>query len=126
MTVIGAIRGAAPAAGPSLTELQWSTAILIGALLLGALVIAWVARWRRRGRGAGLNPSDQLAEFRNLYLEGAISKEEFERLRAVLGPQIRGTAGRSEKADNPPAPPAPPPSANGPGAPPPANGVQPG
>jgi len=61
--------------------------LLAGALLLGALVIALVSRWRRAGADR-LTPGEQLSRFRSLYEEGAISREEFERLRGLLGGQL--------------------------------------
>jgi hypothetical protein len=70
-------------------DLRTTSLILVGALLLCALVIALTARWRKRLNDEQLSASDQLAEFRSLYLQGAISKEEFERLRAVLGGEMR-------------------------------------
>ncbi|MFM7149311.1 MAG: SHOCT domain-containing protein [Gemmataceae bacterium] len=62
---------------------------LVGALLAGALVIAWIRRWQKSDRPLGPNASDQLAEFRSLYEQGAISEEEFKRLRAILGEELR-------------------------------------
>jgi hypothetical protein len=70
-------------------DLKLTTLTLIGALLVGAVVVALTARWRKRLVSSELSPSDQLAEFRSLYLEGAISKEEFEQLRAILGEELR-------------------------------------
>src|SRR4051812_18530538 len=62
---------------------------LAGALLAGAAVLALINRWRRRAGPDRLTPGDQLAQFRSLYERGAISQEEFERLRALLGGQLR-------------------------------------
>jgi hypothetical protein len=63
---------------------------LVGALLVGAVTIALVNRWRRQASGPERSdPSQQLAHFRTLYEQGSISQEEFERLRAVLGGQLR-------------------------------------
>jgi len=70
-------------------DLRTTSLVLVGALLLCAVVIALTARWRKRLKDDQLSASDQLAEFRSLYLQGAISKEEFERLRAVLGGEMR-------------------------------------
>src|SRR5437763_900613 len=90
---------------------------LAGALLLGAAVIALVGRWRRRAEPDSPGPSEQLAHFRSLYERGTISQEEFDRLRALLGGQLRESldvpppatrpAG-PEKPDSPPGGPAPP------------------
>jgi hypothetical protein len=74
---------------------------LAGALLVGAALIALIGRWRRRAEPDSPGPSEQLAHFRSLYERGLLSQEEFERLRALLGGQLR------ESLDVPP-PPAPP------------------
>src|SRR5262249_35813579 len=63
--------------------------VLVGILLLGALIIATVQRWRQLNSRGSLSPSDQLAQFRSLYEEGALSEEEFQRLRTLLGGRIR-------------------------------------
>jgi len=96
---------------------------LVGALLLGAALIAGINRWLRGRGGPGrLSANDQLAQYRSLYRKGAISQEEFERLRSLLGGQVREEvstlarkpAEREVKAsgepesrgpDNPPRPP---------------------
>ena len=70
---------------------------LAGALLVAAAVIEVVRRWLKRG-DRPQTPSDQLAHYRTLYRQGAISQEEFDSLRAVLGGEI-------EKAVRRPAPP---------------------
>jgi hypothetical protein len=58
---------------------------LAGALLLGAAIIALISRWRKRSDLGLPSPTQQLSEFRVLYEKGEISKEEFERLRSLLG-----------------------------------------
>jgi hypothetical protein len=63
--------------------------LLAGVLLLGAVVIAWAGRWHRRSGPQATDPNEQLAQFRSLYQQGALSREEFERLRTLLGGQIR-------------------------------------
>ena len=120
---------------PVLLALDFSILIpgvcLAGALLVGALVLALVRRWRVGGEGQGPDASDQLAHFRTLYEQGAISEEEYKRLRAVLGVELR------QMIDLPPrpAPPGPvPPEAEprgpdgekpGDAAPPPSNDLRP-
>jgi hypothetical protein len=77
---------------------------LAGALLVGAVIVGVVSRWRRLTRGPTCSPSDQLAHFRSLYERGAISEEEFNRLRAVLGGELRRTLNvPANQPDNPPA-----------------------
>ncbi|HZV03483.1 MAG TPA: SHOCT domain-containing protein [Gemmataceae bacterium] len=106
-------------------QLLWTSLCLVAALLVAAVVIACVNRWRRqRDAQEDLSPNAQLAQFRSLYEKGTISQEEFERLRALLAARMRESLGvpTPEKAvdsriqsepnrANPPAselPPAPP------------------
>jgi hypothetical protein len=65
--------------------------VYLGAsLLVMAAVIALVGRWRRRtSASVAVDVSDQLAQFRSLYERGEISQQEYERLRALLGGQLR-------------------------------------
>jgi len=81
---------------------------LAAALLVGALVIALVSRWRRRSEAKDdLSPSAQLAQFRSLYEAGTISQEEFDRLRTLLSEQMRRTLGVPAPAPEAPAKPPP-------------------
>jgi hypothetical protein len=96
---------------------------LIGALLLGAIIIAVASRWRRRSGQEGLSPGEQLAHFRSLYEEGTISAAEFARLRALLtGPVHEAAGGKKPSSATSPEPGSPPPSN---GQPPPEDGIQP-
>jgi hypothetical protein len=94
-------------------------------LLTAAVILALLQRWRRRSADDRLSPADQLAQFRSLYEQGLLSQEEFERLRNLLGGEIRrelGVPAAVPKA-GPVAPQngiTPPPSNDGP--PPPAGG----
>ncbi len=67
---------------------------LAAALLVGAVLLALLNKWRRgRNTPEDLSPSAQLAQFRSLYEAGTISQEEFERLRNLLGGQMRQSFG---------------------------------
>jgi hypothetical protein len=96
--------------GWALGLLAFNTPILLtglylaGALLLAALLIALVSRWRRRGEPSPLTPSQQLAQFRSLYERGGLSQEEFNRLHALLGSELRQEV---KLPAQPPAPRAP-------------------
>lgn len=95
---------------------------LVGALLVAALVVALVNRWRRqRDAEEDVSPNAQLAQYRSLYEAGAISAEEFERLRAVLSAQLRESMGanpaKGPTGETPVSPPQPSP-------PPPETGIQ--
>jgi hypothetical protein len=64
--------------------LLWATLILVALLLLGALIIWQVDKWRKRVPQLGPNAGDQLSHFRKLYEQGDISAEEFARIRNLL------------------------------------------
>jgi hypothetical protein len=86
--VLGDADGPAPEAAQR--SLLWITALaVIGAILLGAAVLAWVDRWRKRTDQDRLSANDQMAHFRQLYERGEISPEEFTRIRALLGERIK-------------------------------------
>jgi hypothetical protein len=97
-----------------------------------------VDRWRKRNARLSPAPADQLSQFRSLYERGEMSREEFERVKALLAGQLRqdlnvpappraeGAAppGAITAAPPPPPPPReglsePPASAGGPAEPPP-------
>lgn len=105
-----------PAGGPSLLDprLLWATISLVAILLLGALVLAWFDRLRKRADPSVLTPGDQLAAFRLSYERGELSQEEYERIRARLGPKLR------EQLDLPAAPTRRDKPGGSPGEPPPA------
>jgi hypothetical protein len=78
-------------AGNSLAALPpWNPQLIVagsalaGALLLAAVVIWLVDRWRRKKPEYRLGPNEQLAQFRKLYEQGDISAEEFARIRDLL------------------------------------------
>jgi hypothetical protein len=87
-----------PKPAPSLLDPQllWATLGLVATLLLGALVFAWIDRWRKRPDRSAVTPADQLAAFRLSYERGELSQEEYERIRATLAPRIK------EQLDLPP------------------------
>ena len=80
-----------PARSPSLLDPQllWAMVALVATLLLGALIFAWLDRWRRRGNRNTLTPIDQLTSFRQSYDRGELSQEEYERIRTKLAPKVR-------------------------------------
>ncbi len=84
-------------------QLLWTSLILVAVLLVAAVVVAWINRWRRqRDAQEDLSPNVQLAQFRALYERGTISQEEFERLRTLLGARMRESLGvpAQEKAES--------------------------
>lgn len=89
----------------------WTSLALVGALLLGAIVIAALDRWRKRTQEERVSAGDQLSHFRSLYDRGEISREEFDRIRTRLGGKMR----QEFQLPQPPAPPAAPPRGPDPG-----------
>jgi hypothetical protein len=99
-------------------RLLWATLALAGAVLVGAAIITLLDRWRKRaGQIEECTANDQLAQFRLLYEQGALSKEEFERIRATLTERLREEMDVPAEAPPAAAPPVVPPPA---GAQPPA------
>jgi hypothetical protein len=94
-------------------RLLWTTVALVAVILLGALIIALVDRWRKRPVQERPTSDDQLAEFRSLYEQGVMSREEFDRVRAMLGERIRRELElpTSPPPANSPPPESPPPPA---------------
>lgn len=84
-------------------SILWTGAYLAGALLVGALVMELFRRYFRAERNDRLSDSEQLTQYRKLYEQGAISEEEFNRLRAVLGGELLRAA-RKPAPDKPAAP----------------------
>lgn len=89
-------------------RLLWAGLGLVGLILLGALVIVLLDRWRKRGEPPPLTANEQLAQFRELYERGELSQEEFDRIRARLTPHLRSELGGQPPPASGPLPPGPP------------------
>ena len=95
-------------------DLVWATLGLVAAILAGITILLWVKRWRNRVADQ-TDPETELANYRDLFENGLLSAEEWERIRARLeGKKLHGTP------QEPPANGAPKP---GPTNPPPDQGV---
>jgi hypothetical protein len=70
-------------------HLIWPALALIGALLLGAAVIYCVDRWRKKADLAQASGEDEMTRYRALYECGELSKEEYDRLKALLSGRLR-------------------------------------
>jgi hypothetical protein len=88
--------------GPSLLDprVLGLTALLAGTILVGAVIISWVDRWRKR-QMADDQPVEQLTHFRSLYESGELTKAEYDRIRSQVAERVRG-----EPGPTPPTPPA--------------------
>src|SRR5437016_2203647 len=85
------VANARPPVGP---RVWWDSRFLLAAaglvalILAGALVIAWLERWRKRSVSDAPDLGDELAQFRELYERGELSQAEFERIRGKLTGQL--------------------------------------
>lgn len=70
-------------------RLVGATVALVGIILLGALLLVLLNRWRKRIPEDRLSANAQLAQFRQLYEQGGMSQEEFEKVRAHLVKQAQ-------------------------------------
>lgn len=86
-------------------RLIWSAAGFVGVCLLGALLIAWLDRWRKRLAEEKPTPHDQLTSFRALYEQGELSQEEYDRIKARLTSRLRPETQAPAPPVNPPPPP---------------------
>jgi hypothetical protein len=105
-----------------LGELRPLWIALVGAILLGALVLYFVDRWRKRSMMERSFSGEQLSHFRVLYEQGELNREEYERIRTRLGSRLRQEMDLPAK---PPAEASPPPSPGEPPASPPETGIRP-
>ncbi len=78
----------APRAGLWDARLLWAGVALVAALVVGAVVIYLLDRWRRQPDVSTWDPNDELARFRQLYEAGELSQAEFDRIKARLTPHL--------------------------------------
>jgi hypothetical protein len=96
-------------------EVIWGTAGLALALLLGALVIWLVDRWRKRATSTSSNSAEELTEFRGMLERGEITDEEYAKLRTRVSGRMKQPAPAPTAAPGQAAaPPAEPPPQNPP------------
>ena len=74
---------------------------LVGVLLAGAVVIALVRR-RLRLDAARPDAGNELARYRSLYEQGAISEKEYHSLRVLLGGELKRSVVEGAKAPKAP------------------------
>jgi hypothetical protein len=70
---------------------------LLAVLAACAVLLWWANRWRRQAAEPPESAGDQLSRFRQLYDQGELSREEFERIRGLLDRR------RRQDQDVPPA-----------------------
>ncbi|HEV3144968.1 MAG TPA: SHOCT domain-containing protein [Gemmataceae bacterium] len=92
--LLGAEKGALDYFDP---KLMLAGGMLAGSLLLFAIIVLLVKRWRKKQEIVMPSASEQLESYRQLFDEGDLTKEEFERIRGRLLERIRKETGLVEK-----------------------------
>lgn len=69
-------------------EVIWGTAGLAVALLVGAIVIWFVDRWRKRAVQLR-NSAEELTDYRAMYERGEITEEEYAKLRTRVSGRVK-------------------------------------
>jgi hypothetical protein len=70
-------------------EIIWATAGIAGALILGAVVVLLVDRWRKKGLADSGPSVDELTEYRRMFDAGEITEEEYKKLRRQLAERVK-------------------------------------
>src|SRR5687768_3769671 len=105
------------------TEFYLALGVLAGVLLVGAVVLHFVDRWRKRQSDAAdarRESTLDLTTYREMYEDGEITQSEYERIRNKIAAKMKQEVGLAERP-----PPAPPPQPPKPEELPPADGSQP-
>lgn len=84
--------------------------ILAGIMLLGALAVALLDKWRKRQVDPARRSTIELTNFREMLENGEITGSEYERIRNKMATQMRAEVGlkKPEGESKPAEPPAPP------------------
>jgi hypothetical protein len=89
-------------------EIIWASAALAGALLVGAVVIYLVDKWRKRAAMADREAGLELTDFRAMFERGEITEAEYNKLRLKVAGRVKNAAAAAPPAAGPAAPPHPP------------------
>ncbi len=90
------------------TEFIVGTVSLIVVLLSGAVVIWYLDRWRKQRERAGVESTESLSHFRELFENGEITEGEYKRIRGKVSSQMRkevGLPSPAPAAESPALPP---------------------
>jgi hypothetical protein len=100
-----------PAKGSPLDrpEILWGSAGLVAALLVGAVVIYVVDKWRRRTAMNDPDGGAELSDYRAMLESGEISRAEYEKLRQKVAGRVKGAEAAPAVANTEEKPAAPPP-----------------
>lgn len=91
-------------------EVIWGTIGLAVALLVGALVIWLVDRWRKQNVDSGSATAAELTDFRQMFERGEITEDEYVRLRSRVAQRVKAAPPPTGTVT--PSDPTPPPTAS--------------
>jgi hypothetical protein len=90
------------------SETLWITVGLLAlALVIGAVVLAAVDRWRKKTNPFDVGSVEEVSNFREMYESGEITHAEYERIRNKVSDRVKETVGVKSPPTSPPAPSAP-------------------
>ena len=71
-------------------EFLWLVGALVATLLVAAVLIAWVDRWRKRQLAdSPRSEMEQINTYRAMFERGELSKEEYDRIRLREAQRVR-------------------------------------
>jgi hypothetical protein len=85
--------------GVRLGDILQPTLWLVGALLVGIIILAFLRSQQQRAAVTRDPVHEQLAHFRELYQRGQMSREEYQRVYTLLAGRIRGQVGPPADAE---------------------------
>lgn len=77
------------------TEFWVGTGLLVVVLLVGAVAILLVDRWRKKQNQSELSSTESLTHYREMYENGEITQGEYEVIRARVAEQMRQELGHT-------------------------------
>jgi hypothetical protein len=88
------------------SDTLWITVGLLALILVvGAVVVAMVDRWRKRTPAFDKASVEEVTNFREMFESGEITHAEYEKIRSKMATRVKTTVG--VKPGDPPAPPGP-------------------
>jgi len=71
-------------------EFLWLVAALVGTMLLGAILISWIERWRKRQlTDSPVSDVQQLGHYRAMFERGELTQEEYDRIKRKEARRLR-------------------------------------
>ncbi len=86
-------------------ELLLLVGALVAILLMGAAVISWLNRWRKKQLESEDDLTDTIGSFRKMYETGELSKEEYERILQKTAENAKKKWGASSRPTSTVSPP---------------------